>query len=108
MCPNLDVVEDGHAPEQRKVLERPPDSEPGDPVRRSLEQVVALEENAPGGRAVEARQAIEQGRLARSVRPDQADDLTRLDIERDIVECDDPAEANGDVPDAQDWHATRR
>jgi hypothetical protein len=65
-------------------------------------------ENAPGGRTVEARQAIEQGRLAGSVRPDQADDLTRLDIERDVVEGDDPAEANSDIPDAEDWDSMRR
>ena len=48
---------------------------------------------------VEARQAVEHRRLAGAVRADEADDVAARDGERDAVERDDAAEADGHVLD---------
>jgi hypothetical protein len=50
---------------------------------------------------VEARQAVEERGLAGAVRSDQTDDLPRIDAERDAVQRDDAAEANGDIGDLE-------
>src|SRR6185503_17623983 len=44
----------------------------------------------------------EEGGLAGAVRADQADDLSRRDVERDAVERHDPAEAHADLAHAQE------
>ena len=50
---------------------------------------------------VEARQAVEQRRLAGAVRADEADDVAARDRERDAVERDDAAEADRHVLDLE-------
>ena len=51
--------------------------------------------------AVKAAEAIEQRRLAGAVRADQAADLAASDLEGDIVQRDDAAEAHRHVVDAK-------
>jgi hypothetical protein len=97
----LDVVAHAHRPEQRQVLERAPDAERRDPVRRRLEQRPALERDPPIAERVEARQAVEQRRLAGAVRADQAEDVAACDDERHPVEGDDAAETDRHVLDLE-------
>jgi hypothetical protein len=101
MCAHPDVVEDRHRRKERDVLERPRDSQPDDPVRRRVEQVLAHEHHAPRLRPVQARDDVERRRLACAVRTDQAHDLALVGVERDAVERDDAAEARGDVLDGE-------
>src|SRR5439155_21579931 len=53
---------------------------------------------------VETSDHVEGGRLPGAVRADQADDLTLLDVERDVVEGDDAAEPTDDVPHLEQRH----
>ena len=55
----------------------------------------------PDGRAQHAGQAVEEGALARAVRPDDGADLAALDLEVDVVERGQPAEAHGQALGAQ-------
>src|SRR5207245_290246 len=81
-----------------------PDARPPAQGRRRPEDRRAVEEAvAPVGR-VEARQAVEERRLAGAVRADEADDLPFVHVEGDRLERDDAAEANGEVTNGQDWH----
>ena len=65
------------------------------------EQRLAVELELAVVRRVEAGDDVERRRLAGAVRPDQARDLPRLDVERDAVEGDDAPEAQGDLPNRQ-------
>ena len=60
--------------EEADVLERSADPALGDGVRRLGGHVVAVEDDLPGGRLVDAGQHVEEGRLAGAVGADQADD----------------------------------
>jgi len=62
-------------------------------VRRSPADLGALEADRAGARRQGAGQHVEDRALARPVRPDQAENLTVLDLERDIVDRGEPAEA---------------
>src|SRR5437899_2381731 len=68
----------------------------------------ALEGDRARRRDVETAQAVEQGGLARAVRPDQTHDLSGLDVERDPVQCEDAAEPDRDVANAEDRHLVLR
>jgi hypothetical protein len=61
-------------------------------MRRSVDEVAAVEEDVPGGRPLEAGDQPQRGRLAALGRPEQRKELTRLDTEVD------PGDS-GDVPD---------
>ncbi len=69
------VLEQRHRREQRQVLERAGDAEPGDAVRRHVEQVLAVEPHRARRRLVDAADDVEHRRLAGTVRTDQAADL---------------------------------
>ena len=98
------VLEDGHRPEELDVLERPRDPLADDLVGRRLEDRGAVEQHLAGVRLVEPRDDVERRRLAGAVRPDQPRDVPFLDVERDAVESDDSAEAQGDVPYLEEGH----
>jgi hypothetical protein len=70
----LDVVDHGKVAEQPDVLERAGDPEPGDPVRRRPGDVATVEPDRAGRRPEEPGQDMEQRRLARAVRSDDAMD----------------------------------
>ena len=53
---------------------------------------------------VEPRDHVERRRLAGAVRADQPGDRAFLDVERDVVERDDAAEAQGDVAHREETH----
>src|SRR5690606_33654983 len=97
--------------EQREVLEGASDAERGDAMTWQCAEIGAGETDVTGVGLVEPRQAIEQRRLAGSVRADQAADDARRDGKGDSVECDDAAEAQADVFDEEQRivrHVSRR
>ena len=91
---DLDVVEHGHAVEQRHVLERAADAELRDGVAGAAQDRAALEQDVAVVGHVEARQAVEERGLARAVGTDQAGNLARRHVEGDAVQSHDAAEAD--------------
>ena len=80
------VLAHGHGRKQSDVLERPRDAErnelmPGDAGKRP-----PVEHDRPCSRIIEARDAIEEGRLACAVRADQAADRAARDLEGNVLE----------------------
>ena len=66
------VLEHGHVGEQADVLERPRDAELRDLIRLLAVDARPVEMDFAFGRLVQARQQVEDRRLARAVRADQA------------------------------------
>ena len=64
----------------RAIPARPP------PVRAPAGHVPFVQVDGAGGRDVEAREHVDERRLAGPVRPDQADDLVPVQLERDVVQ----------------------
>src|SRR6185369_7777165 len=62
-----------------------------------LGDVAALEQDPAAVRRQGARHAIDERRLARAVRADEAQSLARPDLNRDAVERQEAAEALGDA-----------
>src|SRR5207248_5538501 len=86
------VLERGHVLEEADVLERATDAALRDRVRWLPGHVMAVEDDPPRGRLVDAREHVEEGRLAGAVRPDQRDDRPARDGEVDVVRGDQTAE----------------
>jgi hypothetical protein len=103
-----DVVEQAHLRAQLDVLERARQAEAGDRALRRAADVVAEERRAARRHRQRAGQQVEHRRLAGAVRADQADDLARIDVEADVVDGDQPAEALGRVAHRQDARAAGR
>ena len=61
------------------------------------EQVVAAVGDAPARHRLEAGDALHERRLAGAVRTDQPDDLALVDLEVDVVERREAAEADADL-----------
>src|SRR6266699_4150862 len=101
------VLEHGHVLEQHDVLERARNPESRDPIGGRSSQVLAFEQDAAAVRAVQARYEVEERRLPGAVRSDQPDDLSLLEVERNVGESDDPAETPRDVLDRKKRHRTR-
>ena len=91
------VLEDGELLEGRGQLERTPDAEARMRLRRDLGHVVAVEEDPSSTRLEVAGEAIEEGRFACPVRPDQADDLALADLEAGVRDRKEAAEGLADV-----------
>src|SRR6185369_8262339 len=66
-----------------------------------LGDVAALEQDPAAVRRQGARHAIDERRLARAVRADEAQSLARPDLNRDAVERQEAAEALGDAVDLE-------
>jgi hypothetical protein len=107
MAADHDVLQHRHAAEEAEILEGAADAERGDAVARRLRQASPLEENTAAIEAVEPAEAVEERRLARAVRSDEAADLPGFDREGDAVERDDPAEADRDIADGEKRLARR-
>src|SRR5918992_3243989 len=112
--PHDHVLHGRHVLEQADVLERPSDPQPGDlvglplpwnePERAGGEDLLAVEPDRAHGGGEDPRDQVEQGGLAGSVRPDEAEDLAFLDDDLDLLERGEAAESLGDVSDLQDRH----
>jgi hypothetical protein len=89
---HLDVLAHGQCGERATVLERAREPDPAAPVRAPRSDVAPLELHRPRGGKVEAGQHVDEGRLARAVRPDQAHDLVTVELERHASERVNPLE----------------
>src|SRR5216683_3350355 len=96
-----DVVQHGHALEERDVLEGPGDAEGGHVVGLELGPVLALEQDSSLLGVVEATDDIDQGGLPRPVGPDDRDDLAPVDVDAHVGERLDRPESHGDVVDME-------
>ncbi len=99
------VLHHRHLRERLHDLERA-----GEPAPRRLERVLARhvlagEADRAGGGLVDAGDEVDERRLPRPVRADEADDLALLQRERDVVGRLDAAERLGDVVEGEDAHA---
>ena len=74
------------------------DAQAGDGVRADAGDRRAAEQDLAAGRPQLAGQALEEGALARAVRPDHAAQLDLLQGEVDMVDGDDAAEAHRQSP----------
>ncbi len=95
------VLPDGHVVEELKGLEGAAQSFPGAQVRAERADVAAAQGDRSCGRLGVARHRVDQCRFAGAVRSEDPDHGGRWDREVDVVERDDPTEANRDVADLQ-------
>src|SRR5262249_23305701 len=96
-----DVVERGHALEQRDVLERAGDAAMRGGVRPHPSARLAPECDTALLRMIEAVDDVEHRRLAGAVRADDGADLALADVERHVGERLDAAERERDVFDRE-------
>ena len=89
------VVADAHAGEELDALEGPPEAQTGPPVDGQAGDVALVEDDPACLGSEDAEEAVEERRLARAVRADEADRLTRRHLEGDVVERGDAREALG-------------
>src|SRR4051794_27946354 len=87
-----DVVDDAHGLEAFDHLEGASDAAPAAFRCRQPRHVLAVEPDRALGWRQHARDQVEQRRLAGAVRPDQPDDLTATDGDRDVTVGDQTAE----------------
>ena len=71
------------------------------PERRRAGDVVPVQLDRPRRRPEEAREQVEERRLAGAVRADDADELARADLERDIGDDSGAADVEPEVPVAR-------
>src|ERR1700730_3974372 len=104
---NQEVREHGGGFEQFDVLEGAGDAEPGDAIGGLLRDVLILEKNPSRGRAVDARDQVEDGTLAGTVRPDDREYLALLHRERDGIDRLQAAEMQREIFGAEIAHRFR-
>ena len=108
MSAEANVIEHRLRRKQSEVLEGAADADLGDAVGRPPQHRAALEQDIAAVWRVEPADAVEQSRLASTVRSDEAQDLALLDRKGDAVERDNAAEPERDVPDFQQRDGGRR
>ena len=88
--------------EEREVLEHEADAAllRGHEAVRSGD-LLLVEEDAARGWALDARSDPEQGRLAAARRPEQAQHLSRLNVDAEVIERESIAEAAGHVVEGE-------
>ena len=91
------VLLDRHVQEQPQRLERPRDPALRDLVRLEAEQALAGEADVARVRRVHAGHQVEERRLAGAVRADHAEDLVLVDVQVELVDAREPAEAHRDA-----------
>src|SRR5690606_20659135 len=92
---DLDVFGNGQATEETYGLEAAHDARPRESAGLAARHVAACKPDDAGMRSLEARQYVDQRRLAGAVRADQAEHLGGRDGERYVVIRNQPAEADG-------------
>ena len=97
-----DVVEHAHALEQRQVLERARHAHLGDLARVHVPEGLAAQADRALLRLVDAVDAVEHRALAGAVRADDGADLVLADVEADVGQRLDAAEAKADVVHVED------
>ena len=98
--PERDVGRDVLVREERIVLEHEAEVAP---VYGDVVHVPACEGHGPGVGRLQTGHDAQQGGLAASARPEQADDLARLDRERGFFEHREPRVGLGYGGDSEQW-----
>ena len=80
------------------------DAAPDAPRRQQIRDVLAVEQDAAGGRGQKSADQIEEGGLAGAVGADHRAQLAGLDGHRDVVDGDQAAEVARDVLDLEQAH----
>ncbi len=83
------------------MLEDDADALPRDPVRGPPGDVDAVDRDPAGVQPLDPHDQLHHRRLARPVRPDQAEDLARTDREPDVLHRDQAAEPLGQALDLE-------
>jgi hypothetical protein len=96
------VLAHRHGRKQSDVLERSRNAERGELMPRAAQQRTSVEHDRSCARIIEARDAIEERRLAGAVRTNQAADRPAGDLEGDIIERGHAAEPDRQPPDRQE------
>src|SRR5437879_5397910 len=102
-----EVREHGGVLEQLDILESARDAEPGDAISGLLRDVLILEKNPSRGRAVDARDQVEDRAFAGAVGPDDGEYLALLHSERDSVDRLQAAEMQRKIFGAEIAHRFR-
>src|SRR3989441_963267 len=101
------VIEGRELGKDAYELERAAHAARADHVWPHAEEALAVEPDVAIVRHQRARDAVEQCGLARTVRPDQPDDLPGLDRDVDAGQRRQAAEVLGDAADFEQAHAAR-
>src|SRR5215470_14641189 len=70
-------------------------------MRRDRENAAAFDQDVACDRRAETTEAIEQRCLARTVRPDQTEQLARPEVERHAIECHNATKADREIADRE-------
>jgi len=98
-----DIFQDRQARPESKALERPGNAQPRQAVGRRPEQRLAPVGDPARIGPHKAADRVEEGRLAGPVGADDRNHLARTDLQRDPIERQDSAEADGEVRDLESW-----
>src|SRR5216117_2081533 len=101
-----DVLQGAHLLEDRRLLERADHPLAGHQVGGETCDVLALEDHAAGRPREERGDQLEEGALAGAVRPDDAEHLALVRLERHVVDRHEAAEPLRQVSDLHDDHAS--
>ena len=93
------VLEHGHLWKDLDELERPGDAAAIDLIGGEPRDVLALEPHLPARWPQHAGDAVEERRLAGAVRPDDAEQISRLHVDAHLTQRRDPEEVLGQVAD---------
>src|SRR5882724_5883944 len=95
------AVHDAHAGKDFPGLKGPRETEPPDLMRFHSDERARLspdgQQNVAGTWPMKSRYAVEEGRLPRSIRADQADDLAVVDVKIHLIDRDQAAESAGEA-----------
>jgi len=99
------VVEHGEAAEECDVLKRARDTEGCDLTRPERRDLLPFKDDAPRIRPVEARDHVEERRLAGTVRPNYGKNAPARHLDRHVLHRRDAAELLRDARDGELWRA---
>ena len=97
-----DVLHHAHVQEEPQRLERARDAALADLVRLEADEAFPLEQDVAAVRPVDAGDQVEERRLPRAVRPDDADDLALVDVDVEVDDDGETAEVERDLLDLEE------
>ena len=86
------IFQDRETVKQADALERPRQARSGDPMRLPARDVIPIRLDPAGGRRKDPGNHIDQGRLAGSIRANEAEDLAAIEPQAYAVERTQPEE----------------
>ncbi len=96
-CRDLDVLPNRERAEEPQILERPDQALAGQPVGRNTGEVLPVDFELSGRRSDDTGQDVDEGRLARTIRSDDADHLAALGLDPCIVQRTESTESHVDA-----------